>query len=152
MNDYWSRLRGLFQLVNDGWEEFIPQYNGGLFSPKRYPFLETYEIGNQALASALDLVTYTEDGERIAYRDLDARHLWNVYQSLLDLKPFFEGSNIDFIRPKAKKRSVRNGQTPDYISRYIVEQTLAPLCKGKNVEEILQLKVLDPAVLSLIHI
>ena len=146
MNDYWSRLRGLFQLVNDGWEEFIPQYNGGLFSPKRYPFLETYEIGNQALARALDLVTYTKDGERIAYRDLDARHLWNVYQSLLDLKPFFEGSNIDFIRPKAKKRSVRNGQTPDYISRYIVEQTLAPLCKGKNVEEILQLKVLDPAV------
>ena len=68
MNDYWSRLRGLFQLINDGWEEFIPQYNGGLFSAKRYPFLETYEIGNQAVSKALDLVTYTEDGERIAYR------------------------------------------------------------------------------------
>ena len=146
MNDYWSRLRGLFQLINDGWEEFIPQYNGGLFCPKRYPFLETHEIGNQALTKALDLVTYTEDGERIAYRDLDARHLWNVYQSLLDLKPSFEDSTIDFIQPKAKKRSAKNGQTPDYISRYIVEQTLEPLCKEKDVEDILQLKVLDPAV------
>ena len=30
---YWRGLQELFTLINDGWEDHIPQYNGGLFNP-----------------------------------------------------------------------------------------------------------------------
>ena len=46
ISDYWARLRGLFTLINGGWNDLIPQYNGGLFNPEHHPFLEKYELGN----------------------------------------------------------------------------------------------------------
>ena len=84
---YWTGLRQLFMLINDGWEDHIPQYNGGLFNPQQHPFLENYEIGDDTLAQVIELLTRTEKGERIAYRDLDVRHLGNIYEGLLEYQP-----------------------------------------------------------------
>ena len=172
-NLYWTGLRQLFSLVNDGWEDHIPQYNGGLFNPQQHPFLEEYEIGDAALAQAIELLTRTERGDRITYRDLDVRHLGNIYEGLLEFQPQIAAEDLVIVSKK-KRESVapksssnqeaayRKGEvflltdkgerkatgsyyTPDYIVRYIVENTLAPLCKDKTVEEILKLKILDPA-------
>ena len=40
ISDYWARLHGLFTLINGGWNDLIPQYNGGLFNPENHQFLE----------------------------------------------------------------------------------------------------------------
>ena len=145
LTDYWARLSGLFDLINQGWKELIPQYNGGLFSP-RYPFLERNWIGNAALAKALDFVTYTKNEERIAYRDLDLRHLWTIYEQLIDQKPIYLEGKIQLATEKKAKRKPESRRIPDQIVRYVVRNTLEPLCEGKSVSQILQLKVLDPAV------
>jgi len=172
-NLYWTGLRQLFALVNDGWEDHIPQYNGGLFNPKHHPFLEECEIGDAALARAIELLTRTEQGERITYRDLDVRHLGNIYEGLLEFQPQIATEDLvivskkkrESVAPKSdtnKEAAYRKGEvflltdkgerkatgsyyTPDYIVRYIVENTLAPLCAGKTDKEILKLKILDPA-------
>ena len=52
--DYWTRLQNLFTLIDKGWEEHIPQYNGGLFNPNRHSFLQTREIGNETLANVVE--------------------------------------------------------------------------------------------------
>ena len=83
----WTGLRQLFTLINDGWEDHIPQYNGGLFNPQQHPFLEDYEIDDDTLAQVIELLTRTKKGERIAYRDLDVRHLGNIYEGLLEYQP-----------------------------------------------------------------
>ncbi len=174
MSDYWARLRGLFGLINDGWRDLIPQYNGGLFQPARHPFLEKYDLGNDVLARAVELLTRTEKGERIVYRDLEVRHLGSIYEGLLEYKPKLATEDMvivsrkqgETVEPKAKgtnrapdypagavylltdkgeRKATGSYYTPDYIVRYIVENTLAPLCKGKSVDEILALKILDPA-------
>ncbi|MCZ6677710.1 MAG: N-6 DNA methylase [Candidatus Poribacteria bacterium] len=174
MTDYWARLRGLFALINDGWEDLIPQYNGGLFNPEQHPFLERHEFGNDVLAKVIDLLTRTKDGERITYRDLEVRHLGSIYEGLLEYQPRIAAEDMvivsrkkkETIEPKAKhpnrdvaypaatvylltdkgkRKSTGSYYTPDYIVRYIVENTLAPLCEGKSVDEILSLKILDPA-------
>ena len=171
---YWTRLQQLFTLINDGWEDHIPQYNGGLFNLQQHPFLERYGIDDEALAKVIERLTRTEEGERIAYRDLDVRHLGNIYEGLLEYQPKIASEDLVIVSKKGnetvapKKSSPKheiaysegevylltdNGErkatgsyyTPDYIVRYIVENTLAPLCEGKSVEEILSLKVLDPA-------
>ena len=79
---YWTRLRQLFTLINDGWDDHIPQYNGGLFNPQQHSFLEDYGIGDDALAQVIELLTRTKQGERIAYRDLDVRHLGKYLRRL----------------------------------------------------------------------
>ncbi len=170
---YWTGLRQLFTLINDGWEDHIPQYNGGLFNPKQHPFLERYEIGDDALAQVIELLTRTEAGERIAYRDLDVRHLGDIYEGLLEYQPqiadrdlvivstkgsetvapqsspnqqvaYSEGDAY-LLTDKGERKATGSYYTPDYIVRYIVENTLGPLCEGKTVDEILSLKILDPA-------
>ena len=172
-NLYWTRLRQLFTLINDGWEDHIPQYNGGLFNPQQHPFLERYGIGDDPLAQVIELLTRTEEGERIAYRDLDVRHLGDIYEGLLEYQPRIASEDLiivsnrgsETVEPKSspdqevaypegavylltdndKRKATGSYYTPDYIVRYIVENTLAPLCEGKSVDEILSLKILDPA-------
>ena len=173
ISDYWARLRGLFTLINDGWDDLIPQYNGGLFNPTYHPFLEENELGNKALAQVIELLTRTEQGERIAYRDLDVRHLGDIYEGLLEYQPqiadqdlvivskkgsetvapksspdqevtYSEG-DVYLLTDKGERKATGSYYTPDYIVRYIVENTLAPLCEDKTVDEILSLKILDPA-------
>ena len=173
-NLYWTGLRQLFRLINDGWEDHIPQYNGGLFNPQQHPFLERYGIDDDPLAQVIELLTRTEAGERIAYRDLDVRHLGDIYEGLLEYQPqiasedlvivskkgsetvapkksspkreiaYLEGE-VYLLTDKGERKATGSYYTPDYIVRYIVENTLAPLCKGKTVDEILSLKILDPA-------
>ena len=169
----WTRLKELFTLINDGWEDHIPQYNGGLFNPQQHPFLESYEIGDDTLAQVIELLTRTEEAERITYRDLDVRHLGDIYEGLLEYQPriadqdmvivssrgsekvepksspdqeiaYSEGE-VYLLTDKDERKATGSYYTPDYIVRYIVENTLAPLCEGKTVDEILSLKVLDPA-------
>ena len=171
---YWTRLQQLFTLINDGWEDHIPQYNGGLFNPQQHPFLEDYEIGDEALAKVIERLTRTEAGERIAYRDLDVRHLGDIYEGLLEYQPKIASEDLvivskkgnEMVAPKksspkhdvaysegevylltdkGERKATGSYYTPDYIVRYIVENTLGPLCEGKSVDEILSLKILDSA-------
>ena len=172
-NLYWTRLRQLFMLINDGWEDHIPQYNGGLFNPQQHPFLERYGIDDDALAQVIELLTRTEAGEHIAYRDLDVRHLGDIYEGLLEYQPQIASEDLvivskrggEMVEPKSspnqevaypegaiylltdkgERKATGSYYTPDYIVRYIVENTLGPLCKDKTVDEILSLKILDPA-------
>ena len=172
-NLYWTRLRQLFTLINDGWEDHIPQYNGGLFNPQQHPFLERYEVDDDALAQVIELLTRTKDGERIVYRDLDVRHLGNIYEGLLEYQPRIAAEDLVIISEKGsetgtpkstpdqevaypegavylltdkgERKATGSYYTPDGLVRYIVENTLAPLCEGKSVDEILSLKILDPA-------
>ena len=174
VSDYWARLRGLFGLINDGWDDLIPQYNGGLFNPTSHPFLENNELGNDALARVIELLTRTEQGERITYRDLDVRHLGDIYEGLLEYQPqiadqdlvivsnrgretiapaksspdqevAYQEGEVYLLTDNDERKATGSYYTPDYIVRYIVENTLAPLCEGKSVNEILSLKILDPA-------
>ena len=170
---YWTRLKELFTLINDGWEDHIPQYNGGLFNPQQHPFLESYEIGDDTLAQVIELLTRTEKGERITYRDLNVRHLGDIYEGLLEYQPKIADQDLvvvskrgsEKVEPKSspdqevaysegevylltdtgERKATGSYYTPDYIVRYIVENTLAPLCEDKTVDEILSLKILDPA-------
>ncbi len=68
--DYWNKLNTLFALINEGIESerfkiakeilYIPAYNGGLFDPKRNPFLHGKKIGDEYIAKAIDLMAREE--------------------------------------------------------------------------------------------
>ena len=147
-SDYWDRLQTLFTLIDKGWDESIPQYNGGLFNPKRHRFLVEKKIGNRSLAEVVDTLTRTKERERIAYQDLAIQHLGDVYEGLLEYKPTVENQTerIKLKKNKNAKKASGSYYTSDVIVRSMVENALSPLCKRKQFEELLRLKVLDPAM------
>ena len=147
-SDYWTRLQNLCDLIDKGWEEHIPQYNGGLFNPTRHVFLVKKKIGNDVLANVINILTRTTERERIAYQDLAIQHLGNIYEGLLEYEPSVEtiSGGVQLARKKDKRKASGSYYTSDTIVRSMVENALDPVCKRKTFEEILRIKVLDPAM------
>lgn len=148
----------------------IPVYDGGLFDPEAHPWLESHYVADPQLAEALDLLSRAEDPDTgalhfVDYGPLDVRHLGSIYEGLLeyrirvaeaDLPPIRErgqtvrdpvpAGEIYLADDAGERKSTGSFYTPDYIVQYIVERTLGPLVEGKSVQEILGLRVLDPAM------
>ena len=148
-SDYWTRLQDLFTLIDKGWAEHIPQYNGGLFNSTRHGFLVEKKISNDVLANVINiLTTRTIERERITYQDLAIQHLGNIYEVLLEYEPTVQSSSekVVLTKDKTKRKASGSYYTSDAIVRLMVEGTLGPLCERKTFEEILRIKVLDPAM------
>lgn len=171
--DLSNGLHDLFRII-EGVPEWrlagIPVYNGGLFDPHKHPWLEAHYVADPFLAEAIDLLSRVEDPEdgRVHYVDyspLDVRHLGSIYEGLLEYVVRVAEEDLPAIRERrqvvrdpvqrgelflatdrGERRTSGSYYTPDYVVQYIVERTLAPLVEGKTVDEILALRVLDPAM------
>lgn len=112
----WERLRNLFFLVNEGSENqkipsdelFVPAYNGGLFDPNKYPFLESYKIPDTNLAQAIDLLARSrpqkgKQSEFIDYQTLEIRHLGSIYEGLLEFRVEIAEEDLVSVKKKGKE-------------------------------------------------
>ena len=170
----WDDLRTLFEIIYSGQESLgVPAYDGRLFDPARYPFLEERTIGDKYLAQAIDLLARAEAGPGqglsfVDYRDLSIRHLGSIYEGLLEYRlayateemavvkrgkkeeivPASEAEKPGFFRKtrfleriparqvylvtdRGERKATGSYYTPDYIVKYIVEQTLGPLADSQ---------------------
>jgi len=99
---FWDHLLTLFRLIDDGSpENGIPAYNGGLFSPSKYPHIahthyqsvKRWDIADNRIAEVIDMLAYQREqwdkpGDRdIDYNTLDVQHLGSIYEGLLELQP-----------------------------------------------------------------
>jgi hypothetical protein len=51
----WARLKDLFTIIDGGSPQLgVDTFNGGLFDPRRHPFLERFTVGDAQLQRALD--------------------------------------------------------------------------------------------------
>jgi len=107
--DIWKHLKGLIGAVNDGDPEYgIMGYNGGLFDDEAEKFLGKEQLRNDFLARALYLMAWVEphDGDiekeyPIPYRDLEVRHLGEMYETILEFSVTL--ADADRIRRRSKK-------------------------------------------------
>ena len=162
-----NRLRKLFRLIEVGSEEldykkekfFMRSYYGRLFDRKIHHQLEKWNIPNENLLKAIDLLTRTRDRKGnyffLDYAALETRHLGAIYEHLLEFHlTIKDGKVADLPNPKERK-STGSYYTPKYIVDYIVENTVGPLIdnivkdtsdSGEQIDKILALNVLDPAM------
>ncbi|OPX80448.1 MAG: hypothetical protein A4E45_00068 [Methanosaeta sp. PtaB.Bin039] len=158
---YWGRLNNLFDLINEGSESerwrinrevlYIPAYNGGLFDPARNIFLSNKHVNDSYLAQALDLLARS-DKAMVDYSSLDIKHLGSIYEGLLEYKLT---PDLSLLTDKGERRLTGSFYTPDYIVKYIVQNTIGPVLTQKKEEwaqlldsrkfadYILSIKVLD---------
>ena len=166
----YDALLALFHLINGSDEKLnrdmnIPRYNGGLFDPERYKFLEENKAGDDILSEVIYELSYRTDktGEThsIDYKGLGERHLGTVYEGLLEHKFSLANGKVVLQNDKGERKATGAYYTPDYIVKYIVENTLTPILKEIDekvkkeykgikddsfAKEVLNLNVCDPAM------
>ncbi|OCL85002.1 Type IIS restriction enzyme Eco57I [Arcobacter porcinus] len=119
-----------FDAINKGNERLdIPQYNGGLFAVDE--LLDSLIIDDFILDENVQILSNYDFASEISVNILG--HIFE--QSLTDLEELQANiENIDFDKTKSKRKKDGVFYTPEYITRYIVENTLGKMCSEKREE------------------
>ncbi|MBW1691620.1 MAG: hypothetical protein JRJ70_12890 [Deltaproteobacteria bacterium] len=100
----WNKLKELFEIINIGNPELgVPPYNGGLFDPDKYGFLERYRVGDLYIVKAVDLLSRSSDRAYIDYGSLEIRHLGSIYEGLLEYKLKIAEDKLVPVKEKGKE-------------------------------------------------
>ena len=137
----WTNFRGLFQAIDKGNPNLnIPPYNGGLFADD--PFLESLSVPDAVCSQFFELGEYEyRPATEVSYDDeasdeaglVDVEILGHIFeQSITDLEQIrneLDGLIEPVGKEKHKTRRKKEGAfyTPEFITRYIVEQSLGPV-------------------------
>ncbi|OHE07479.1 MAG: hypothetical protein A2513_00475 [Sulfurimonas sp. RIFOXYD12_FULL_33_39] len=127
MYDYYKLY---FNAINTGNQKLnIPKYNGGLFAKDE--MLDSLIIDDMYLdMEAQKLSDYDFES------DIGVNILGHIFeQSLTDLEEINANiDNIEFDSKKSKRKKDGVFYTPEYITKYIVDNTLGKLCSDKRQE------------------
>jgi type I restriction-modification system DNA methylase subunit len=136
-----DKIVGLCRLINGTDEKLnkaysVPLYNGGLFAPERHLLLEKWRVSDAVLADVLRGLMFNPQPERdkpalpietVDFGDLRVQQLGSIYEGLLEHHFVREGARLVLKTDKAERKATGTYYTPDYIVKYIVEQTVGPL-------------------------
>ena len=148
----WEALQAIARLAHHGCRAGslrVPAFNGRLFSPSDAPLADTVPLDDGAVSRALLAVTTrtTRDGRvRIGYADLGVEQLGGVYERVLDYRVDVKAGGTPLLVRSGRRRSTGSFYTPRSLTEYLMRRTLAPLVENARPEEILGLRVLDPAM------
>ncbi|NUM46393.1 MAG: N-6 DNA methylase, partial [Anaerolineales bacterium] len=149
VTDRYDALLNLFRRIDRGDRMLgIPEYNGGLFSPKTVEneFLEKHRLSDYAVARAVDLLV-RDAGEPVDYAYISVRNLGAIYEGLLENKLVVteDGgrgtdkasvssppSSVLLVNDKGERKATGSYYTPDYIVEYNVTHTLDPILAARD--------------------
>jgi hypothetical protein len=149
----WRAVQAISRLAHAGCiagELRVTAFNGRLFSPEQAAAFDSRRLSDSVMSRAVVSLSSTPIGRRggrtrIAYQDLDVEQLGAVYERVLDYEPAAAGPAA-----LARTRDVRKASgtfyTPRAVTAFLVRRTLQPLVEGRGADEILKLRVLDPAM------
>ncbi len=148
----WESLQAIARLAHDGCRAGslrVPPFNGRLFSPTHAPLADRMTLDDAAVRRALLALT-TRRGragiERVAYGDLGVEQLGGVYERVLDFEPSLGARTGPTLVRGTQRKTTGSFYTPRSLTEYVVRRTLAPLVQGSTSAQILDLRVLDPAM------
>jgi N-6 DNA Methylase/Eco57I restriction-modification methylase len=154
----WLAVQAISRLAHAGCsagELRVTAFNGRLFSPAQADAFDRTPIADTVMGQAVVAVSTTpmEGGSkrtrptraraRIVYRDLDVEQLGAVYERVLEYEP---SPGATLVRTREVRKSSGTFYTPRALTGFLVRRTLAPLVKGRSAEEIVRLRILDPAM------
>ena len=160
----WSALRAITRLAHSGCRAGdlrVTPFNGRLFAPAGTPLAERRDLDDEAARRALLALTTRPSAdrgarERIAYGDLGVEQLGTVYETLLDYEPVVRRRtgarppapqhDILLDRGSGLRKATGTFYTPLPIADYVVRRTLGPLVRHAPPEQILALRIVDPAM------
>lgn len=135
--DFYQNLYQLFLKADE-------KYNSGLFDFKKDHISKKIVIDNKALKLIIDNLYPDKSIYKFDYIPVEI--LGYAYEQFLGSVIRLTAGHRVKIEPKPEVREA-NGvfYTPEYVVRFIVENTLGKLIIGKTPEQISKIKILDPA-------
>jgi hypothetical protein len=127
----------------------VTAFNGRLFSPSHTPLAERRRVPDAVVSQVvLALATTPSRGGRmrVGYQDLGVEQLGAVYERVLDYVPSADASTPALRRDPSGRKATGSFYTPRAITEFLVRRTLAPLVDGRSADDILALRVVDPAM------
>jgi hypothetical protein len=148
----WHAVQAISRLAHNGCaagDLKVNAFNGRLFSVTGTSALDRRPVADQVMASAIAAVSTRAVGRsgvrgRILYRDLDVEQLGAVYEQILEYQP--AGDAAPLVRSRDLRKSSGSFYTPRPVTEFLVRSTLAPLVQRRTAEEILSLRIVDPAM------
>ena len=149
----WQAIQAISRLAHTGCaagELRVTAFNGRLFSPSEAGTFDRRPIADTVLREAIVAVSSTTGASgrpraRISYRDLDVEQLGAVYEQVLDYEPPTSETG-PLVRTRDVRKSSGAFYTPRGLTAHLVRTTLAPLVGGRSSEQILALRIADPAM------
>lgn len=148
----WRAVQAISRLAHHGCRAgdlIVTPFNGRLFSPRHTPLGERARVSDAAVGRAVVALATAPEREsraRIAYADLGVEQLGAVYERVLEYEPRRESGVLALARTSLDRKSSGSFYTPRSVTDFLVRRSLHPLVTGRSAEEILRLRVLDPAM------
>ncbi len=148
----WASLQAISRMAHTGCRAgalTVTPFNGRLFSPSHAPLVERRVVPDsiaQAVVLSLATVESATGRHRIAYHDLGVEQLGSVYERVLEYEVARTPAAIVLKKTSTERKSTGSFYTPRSITEFVVRRTLHPLVDRKTADEILSLRVVDPAM------
>lgn len=164
--DLWEGLQVVFTGLSQGAEALRLPALGGLFAGEQCPWIDSALIDNNRLLKAIYNLSFFRTGEvlaRINYHDMDTEELGSVYESLLELHPQVNVTNMPWSFSFAgddtgegvsgsERKLSGSYYTPDCLVQELIKSALEPVISKTITENptdpagaLLKLKIIDPA-------
>lgn len=148
----WPALQAIARMAHAGCKAGdldVTAFNGRLFSPRHAPLAEHRRVPEdvaRTLVLALATTTSGKGRRRIAYHDLGVEQLGAVYERVLEHEPVATRAGVALRRTSAERKATGSFYTPRSITEFVVRRTLQPLVADRAANDILNLRVVDPAM------
>jgi hypothetical protein len=148
----WAALQAIARLAHAGCRAgdlVVTPFNSRLFSPSATPLGERARVADAAVGRAVMSLATTPaaDGRRrIAYGDLGVEQLGSIYERVLEYEPSRRGGLVVLTRTSTERKSTGSFYTPRAMTEFLVRRALHPLVTGRSSEDILKLRIVDPAM------
>ena len=157
----WRAVHAISRLAHAGCtagELRVTAFNGRLFAPAHAAAFESTRLSDLVMSQTIMALSSTPTGRaggrtKILYRDLDVEQLGAVYQRVLEYEPAptapaprDPGQGPGLVRTRDIRKSSGSFYTPRAVTTFLVRRTLEPLVLGRRSDEILSLRILDPAM------
>ena len=148
----WEAFQALSRLAHRGCragQMRVPPFNGRLFSPACAPLAARVSLSDSVVRQAVLSLTSraSAEGRRsISYADLGVEQLGAVYEHLLDFVVSTEDPAGARLIATGRRKATGSFYTPRALTEFVVRRGLAAVVQGRAPDEILALRVLDPAM------
>jgi hypothetical protein len=148
----WKALQAISRLAHAGCKAGdldVTAFNGRLFSPRHTPLVEQRQVPDAIVRDVLVALATepTRDGRRrVSYHDLGVEQLGSIYERVLEYEPSGRGQSLSITRTSQQRKTTGSFYTPRALTEFLVRRTLAPLVEGRSADDILNLRVVDPAM------